>query len=173
MGNLKEVAGYTPNTINPAGYPGLHYTQDLEGIEYKSNIGGLAVVKFGVADVRGNSSNGYEIGTIENRRTYIVMLAPPIAVLPAKEFRTDEQASESIERSADAIAYIAQLAKANVITCEHGRLWGLFPEKFIAESLLDRGFEVPLVFPKLGGRNRIQKHAILLIKSPNVNAEAQ
>ena len=173
MGIQHEVVGYTPNTINPSKRPGLHYTRELEGIEYKSNIGGLAVVKFGVADVLGNSSSGFELGTIENRRTYIIMLAPPITVLPAMEFRTDEQAFESIERSADAIAYIAQLSKANVITCEHGRLWGLFPEKFIAESLLDRGFEVPLVFPKLGGRNRIQKHAILLIKSPTIVAEAQ
>jgi len=163
MGNRHGAESFTSTRINPLEYPGLHWTLVDGQPEYTPSVGESLVLKYGRASILQTGFNGFEISGFKVARIHIVNLAPRINTIPAPEFLTDVQAKMVVEERMPYIHAITELANANVIVARHGRIWGLFPERFLAEEFVERGFDVPMVFPKVGGRNRIQEHAVLLL----------
>lgn len=166
MGNRHGAETFTPRTVNPVEYPGLHWTMEAGKPEYTPNVGTSMVLGFGKAEIVAKGSNSYEIGDIGINMTFSMDISPHITTLPPPQFRTDEQAKKVVDTAMPYIHSFAEMRGVNIIVARHGRVWGLFPEHFLAEELSRRGFNVPMVFPKVGGRNRIQEHAILLLGKP-------
>lgn len=96
-----------------------------------------------------------------------IQLLPPISAIPAPEFSTQHRIALVINSLFDEKIFPFLQDEHTIIACSHGTNWGLEPEKMLVENLQRRGRTVATyggspVFPKIGGRNRIQTHGILL-----------
>lgn len=159
MGNLHS--NRETEVINPAGSPYLHiipasyfgekigsgyrYTPSLEGIR----------IRFGC--IRGLDFNSFQLKDLLE-----VSLLPPLETVPPPEYVAATLVQQALEtHSSDLKAAIG--TGVNALYCSHGSLWGFLPEKRLKQLLEDQGLEVLSAFPRVGGRKRIQEHAVVII----------
>ncbi len=162
MGNRHNLEVYTPHRIHHPKHPNVHFTVEEGKPEYTPNLEGIEL-QFGKGKIRRSGHNGYLVDEYTTDQGFRFPLAPKINQENPEEFWTDEQTKKVIKEHSKVILALMKGGETNVIIARHGRLWGLFPEQAIANLLREQGLEVPNVFPKVGGRNRVQEHAILIL----------
>src|SRR3990167_5114921 len=109
---------------------------------------------------------GASIGYIADSARAVRLLYPVVEI-PAPEINAMDQLHDVLGTASEYL--FAELKDHHtIIACSHGVNWGLEPEKILVDQLAQRGIKVfryrgDPVFPKVGGRNRIQTHGILLL----------
>ncbi len=161
MGNKNHFESLK-RRINPRELsPYLHI--DPQTKEYVPRWGGMSL-EFGTRLGKEGSRTTYSVDDV-----FTFSLLPPVQGIPAPEYLAERRAAIVINSIFDS-EILARLKKEHdIIACRHGTNWGLLPEQILAANLQERGIEVLTyqgnpVLPKVGGRNRIQTHGILLAR---------
>lgn len=159
MGN-KNHAETLRRLINPRNEnPYLHI--DPASFEYVPRWSGMSL-EFGRVEGR----DGSRITYLADRMVQVPLL-PPVSKIPAPEFDTSVRAELVINSLFDELILPNFMSHHNIIACSHGTNWGFAPElslvgAFERVGVVTRKHKGKNMFPKVGGRNRIQTHAILL-----------
>ncbi len=152
MGNRTNSGEY-PSVINPSDYPFLHIVKKGEEFTYVPSLSG-ATIKVG------RTTTDTTPIEYEPQATLAIPLLPKPTEVPPKPINTETQVFETLyAREKDLLDSVEP--SSNIAACEHGSYFGLLPEKVIAAMFRRNGFKVEDVFPKTGGRKRIQEHAVI------------
>lgn len=88
-------------------------------------------------------------------------LLPPLDKIPPRSYRGERLVRRRMRKCEGQI--LERITpQVSAIALTHGSSWGLFPELELARRLRLKGFEVENYFPQIGGRKRIQTHAVIL-----------
>lgn len=161
MGNKNHFESLRPR-INPGELsPYLHI--DPQTREYVPKWSGLQI-EFGMRTGKEGSRIVYLVDDALQ-----VPLLPTVTALPAPEYSAQHRAELVINSLFDEEILPRLRDEHTILACRHGTNWGLVPEQIISSSLQERGIAVVThegrpVLPKVGGRNRIQTHGILLAR---------
>ena len=161
MGNRTEQGGY-PEFINPEFSPFLHILRvpGENRYQYTANFEGLHLIA-------GEQYRERErIFYIPQKSTYIDFVPSLEDVTPStppSPLDTQLLVARGIIGNAAQILDLIT-PTTDILACSHGIGWEFLPEKFLTHLLEEQGFKVDEGYPRIGGRKRIQEHAILLRK---------
>lgn len=169
MGSRTDRGEHVP-IINPVEHPSLHVVTPDGGQTYRYVPGLHGVdIRFGTrvsAKPRSILFPGIFVPeslgfTSQARLTLGVPLLPPrLSKIPGP-IDTTQLVAERIHQEASRIL-AALTTDTDILTVVHGSLWGFLPENVLADLLRQAGLTVENSYPRVGGRKRIQEHALLI-----------
>lgn len=150
--------------INPPDNPFLHIESLLSGdgsYKYIPKLDGMTY-HVGIFE---HTAKGAQFHELSNKIE--IPLLPPLETIPPDPIVTEKLLDLRIREHLEKIIYsIEDYPDANAFSLSHGRGYGLEPEHKIAQKVQNVGIaQVRGEIIKVGGRNRIQEHAVLFKRS--------